>query len=147
MALTAQNLACSIYVFTSDMMVTLGLEVIAPATPNIAFNFLLKLYVVKYIMFTGKVLHFPVAREGETHKITSESRTSRRCRRPRLAPRGKPHTGQNAICGTIHVRMVLWRRRKLKELSLLFKIHCLAVQNTELVLNIASYYNNSRGNA
>ena len=72
-------------------------------------------------MFTGKVLHFSVAHEGETHKITSESRTSRRCCPPRLAPRGRPHTGQNAICGTIHVRMVLWRRRKLKELSLLFK--------------------------
>ena len=76
---------------------------------------------MKYIIYIGKVLHFPVAREGETHKITPESRTSRRCRRPRLAPRGRPHTGQNAICGTIHVRMVLWRRRKLNELALLFK--------------------------
>ena len=36
------------------------------------------------------------------------------------APLWRPHTGYNAICGTVHVRIVLWRRRKLKELSLLF---------------------------
>ena len=51
--MTAQNLACSIYVFTSDIMVPLGLEVTAPATPNIAFNFLLKL---PKVIYTGKAL-------------------------------------------------------------------------------------------
>ena len=35
------------------MMVPLGLEVTAPATPNIAFNFLLKL---PKVIYTGKAL-------------------------------------------------------------------------------------------
>ena len=36
--------------------------------------------------------------------------------------------------------------QKAKRIISAVQHHCLAVENTELVLNIASYYNNSRGN-
>ena len=61
-------------------------------------------------------------------------------------PLGRPHTGQNAICGTIHVHMVLCRRRRLKEFSLPLNTTIWQFK-TELALNFASFCNNSGGDA
>ena len=80
---------------------------------------------------------------------------------------GKPiHTGfsancgQDAVCASREVthwpECYLWNHscahavvetQKAKRIISAVQHHCLAVQNTELVLNIASYYTNSCGNA
>ena len=76
------------------------------------------------------------------------------------------HTGFSANCGqdvvsasrevTHWPECYLWyhscvhgvvEMQKAKRIISAVQHYCLAVENTELALNIASYYNNSRGNA